>query len=348
MALTPMMQQYMEVKNKYKEYILMYRLGDFYEMFFEDAKVAAQELKLTLTARNCGLEEKAPMCGVPYHSVEPYITKLVDAGYKIAICEQIGDPSPRGIVRREVSRLITPGTNQNLDASKADSNNFLCGVVQIDKKYAIAFVDITTGEFRATKISRAVDVLDEIKRMKPVEIIYNGVLSINEVLIVDYCLGHNISCTELLENYFDIQECEDQIKKQFNVDFITSLGLDEDSLVVVCGSIIKYIFETQKSFLANILTINIYSQKSNMLIDGFTTRNLELVETMRDAKKIGSLFWVLDKTKTSMGARFLRNSILSPSTERGLLLKRYDAIEELTSKIIPLDELRKIYQGYMI
>lgn len=346
MALTPMMQQYFEIKEVYKEYIIFFRLGDFYEMFFDDAKTVSKELQITLTARSCGQQEKAPMCGVPYHAAEPYISKLVEKGYKIAICEQTQDANnSKGIVKREVVKLITPGTNQNIDTKNSDENNYLCTVVEFAKEYAIVFVDITTGTFKLTKINDANIILDEIKRMNPAEILYNDVLNINEIPIVSFCLKNNISCTELSNSYFDIEECKENIKKQFKLEFIQGLGLYSDLMILAVGSTIRYIYESQKGFLSNILGIEIYTLDSNMIIDGFTTRNLELVETMRDAKKQGSLFGVLDKTKTALGARYLRNSILSPSLDKALIIKRYDAIEDIKANLPLLDELREYLDG---
>lgn len=342
MSLTPMMQQYLEVKKKYKDYILMYRLGDFYEMFFDDAVTVSKELKLTLTGKQCGLEERAPMCGVPFHAVTPYITKLVGLGYKIAICEQVEDPKQsKGIVKREVSKLITPGTTLNLDIDSVDRNNYLCSISYIGDKFGVGFVDITTGKFMVTELDNCRELLDEINKFKPAEIIYNQQMSISSFRIVDYCKDNNISCTEMDNIYFDVDEAKEQIIRQFSVSFVDGLGLKKITHILASGSLIRYIFETQKNFLGNILNIEIYSIGSNMIIDSFTARNLELVETMREAKKNGSLFWILDRTKTAMGARFMRNVILSPELDRATILKRYDAIDELNSNIMLRDDIRE-------
>ncbi len=343
MALTPMMQQYLDVKKQYSDYIVMFRLGDFYEMFFEDAITVSKELKLTLTGKSCGLEERAPMCGVPHHAVNPYITKLISLGYKIVICEQVEDPKlTKGIVKREVSRIITPGTNQNLDIDKNDSNNYLCSIAQIGNKIGVAFIDVTTGKFLVTETDTYREVEDELNKYRPVEIIYNIQLAVGGFPIIDYCKDRNISCSELDSTYFDDEEAKRELCRQFKIEFVDALGIDKLSMLIAAGSIIKYIHYTQKSFLGNIIGINIYSIRANMVIDSFTIRNLELVETMRDAKKHGSLFWVLDKTNTSMGARFLRNEILAPSLDKALILKRYDSIDELNEDVIKRDDVREI------
>lgn len=342
MPLTPMMQQYVDTKKEHSDCILFYRLGDFYEMFFEDAIIASKELDLVLTGKSCGLEEKAPMCGIPHHSSLNYINKLVQKGYKVAIGEQVEDPkTSKGLVKREVVRIVTPGTNQDLENDSFDRNNYLCSIAYSGGKYGISFVDITTGKFLVTAVDSTNDLLDEINRFMPVEIVYNSNLSISDVCIQEFCQREEISQTELKSIYFDIEESKNLLKSQFNVGFVEGLGLTDETMLISSGAVIRYLQETQRSSLKNILDIECYSVGKNMVLDIFTRRNLELVETIREAKKIGSLFWVLDKTKTAMGARFMRNSILSPLTDAIKLNMRFDTIEEFNLNLMARDEIRE-------
>lgn len=346
MALTPMMQQYVNTKEEHPDCILFYRLGDFYEMFFDDALTVARELDLTLTGKACGLPERAPMCGVPHHSAQSYITRLVNKGFKVAVCEQVEDPKEaKGIVRREVVRIVTPGTNNDLDASDSDSNRYLAAVVATGSGYGLAFADMTTGTFLVTDVRDAKEMLDEVNRFAPVEILMNQRMLIDTVGIETYCKQTEIAYTALGPEYFNESACEERIKRQFKVSFLDGLGLTTVGAVLAAGAVLRYLFETQKAALRNILDVRCYQIGGNMVIDGFTRRNLELTETMRDARKTGTLFWVLDKTKTAMGARFMRNAILSPLMSKEAIEARYDAVTAMNEDVISRDELREYLSG---
>ena len=340
---TPMMQQYFEIKNQYKDCILFYRLGDFYEMFFEDALTASKELEITLTGRDCGQEERAPMCGVPYHACDSYLNKLVEKGYKVAICEQVEDPkTTKGIVKRDVIRIVTPGTNistQNLDESK---NNYLMTVYANDGVFGISVVDITTGDFKATEVITLQKVLDEINKFHPAEIICNKEFYEEDFNVSYYENQLHISISVLEKHYFTKESCKDIIYKHFKVKSVDGLGLaDMHFAVIACGVTLQYLTETQKDNLAHLLRITPYITEEYMLIDSATRRNLELTETLRDKNKRGSLLWVLDKTKTAMGARLLRSYIEQPLVQRAGLELRYDAIEELNQKMMFREEIRE-------
>ncbi len=342
-GLTPMMQQYMDTKNQYKDCILFYRLGDFYEMFFDDALTASRELEITLTGRDCGQEERAPMCGVPHHACDTYLNRLIDKGYKVAICEQVEDPSQaKGIVRREVVRVVTPGTNMctaNLDESK---NNYLMSVCDIDNLFGISVVDITTGDFKTCQVVGADKLNDEINKFMPAEIIGNNGFSISGIDMEYYKerLGISIS---ILENwYFDDDMCNDLIKSHFGVSNIEGLGLkDYPVATIASGALLKYLYETQKSSLSHLNKITTYSVDEYMIIDSSSRRNLELCETLRDKTKRGSLLWVLDKTKTAMGARLLREYVEQPLISKEKIEERLDTIETLNNDMINREELRE-------
>lgn len=341
--LTPMMKQYFEIKKQYEDCILFYRLGDFYEMFFDDALTASKELEITLTGRDCGQEERAPMCGVPYHACDGYLNKLIEKGYKVAICEQVEDPkAAKGIVKRDVIRIVTPGTNistQNLDEGK---NNYLMTLFANDGVFGIAVVDITTGDFRTTEVMGIQKVIDEINKFQPSELVYNEAFLKEDFDITYYHEQMGISISSLAAHYFTEENCKEQLFRHFKVKSLEGLGLiDTPFAMLACGATLQYLTETQKNNLSHLLHITPYITEQYMLIDSSTRRNLELTETLRDKKKRGSLLWVLDKTKTAMGARLLRSFIEQPLINKQSLELRYDTVEELNGKMMLREELRE-------
>lgn len=341
--LTPMMQQYMETKNQYKDCILFYRLGDFYEMFFDDALCVTKELELTLTGKSCGLDERAPMCGVPFHSAESYINRLVERGYKVAICEQVEDPkSAKGLVKREVIRVVTPGTNSFTSSLDETRNNYLMGIVSIEGKFGISVVDVTTGEYLMTEVDSVSKLLDEINKFTPSEIICNDTFYISGVDMNDLSSRLGIVIFPLDPSYFDKDSCQRALCRHFKVSTLEGLGFKEYAIgTIAAGSIMQYLEETQKCSLAHISHLLPYHTGKYMLLDRNTRRNLELVETLREKQKRGSLLWVLDKTKTAMGARKLRSSLEQPLIDKETILQRYDAIDELNQDVITREELRE-------
>ncbi len=291
--LTPMMQQYMDIKEEYKDCILFFRLGDFYEMFFDDAITASKELEITLTGKNCGLEEKAPMCGVPHHSAEGYINKLIEKGYKVAIGEQVEDPKlAKGIVKRDVVRVVTPGTNMNLQSLDADRHNYLLAIYQNIAHYGIAYVDITTGDFAVTQVSGYEKVLDELAKIQPSEIICNDTVNENELLMEAIKTRFKAFVNVKEDYYFDSSRCKEHIMAQLNVKAIEGLGFKEHTeALVASGVLIQYLIETQKSHLDHLTHIQYYATEDYMLLDLSTRRNLELVETLREKKNVEGLFY---------------------------------------------------------
>ena len=327
--LSPMMQKYLETKEQYKDCILFYRLGDFYEMFFDDALTASKVLEITLTGKNCGLEERAPMCGVPFHSVEPYITKLIENGYKVAICEQVEDPKlAKGLVKREVTRIVTPGTNIDSMSLDENSNNYLMSVFIYLNNIGFSICDVTTGDFYLSEITGIRNLFDEIYKYKPAEIICNSQflssgLDIEELKTKT---GTQISCLD--DYYFEENSCKKTILKHFKVHSLVGMGLDDYELgIIAAGSLLTYLNETQMIHLNHITQLNPTSNGVYMVIDNATRRNLELTETMRDKQKRGSLLWVLDKTKTAMGARTLRTMTQQPLVNKDMIEERLDAVE---------------------
>ena len=335
MPLTPMMQKYMETKEEYKDCILFYRLGDFYEMFFEDAKTCSQELDLTLTGKSCGLEERAPMCGVPFHSADIYIDKLVGKGYKVAICEQVEDPKlAKGLVKREVIRVATPGTNLNTNTLDESRNNYLMCIVYTTNAYGVSYVDVTTGDYYVTEFDTENKLLDEIGKTMPSEIICNDSFVVSGIDLEDLRGRLGITVSAIDHWYFDEDGCRRALQEHFGVSTLSGLGLDDYSIgIVAAGAVMQYLTETQKISLDHIRTIKPYAANQFMLLDRATRRNLELCETMREKAKRGSLFWVLDKTKTAMGARLLRNSIEQPLVDPEEIDRRLDMVEELNENI---------------
>ena len=341
--LSPMMQHYLQVKNEYPDCIIFYRLGDFYEMFFEDAKVVSKELELTLTGRACGLEERAPMCGVPFHAADTYLNRLVQRGYKVAICEQVEDPSTaKGMVKREVVRIATPGTNIDMQALDESKNNYIMCIVYSVEKYGISIADVTTGDFFVTEVDSERKLIDEINKFSPSEIICNEAFYMSGVDVTDMKERLRIAITSLDAWYFGDDLAKETLLSHFKIHTLEGLGLqDYDCGVLASGALLKYLYETQKNTLSNILAIHPYSIGKYMIIDSSSRRNLELVETLREKQKRGSLLWVLDKTKTAMGARLLRSYVEQPLIEKTEILRRQDFISMLNKNEITREELRE-------
>ena len=340
---TPMMMQYLETKEQYKDCILFYRLGDFYEMFFEDAITVSRELELTLTGKSCGQEERAPMCGIPYHAVDGYLNRLISKGYRVAICEQVEDPkAAKGLVKREVTRIVTPGTNLNTQAMDETKNNYLMGITYLDSWFGISTVDVTTGDYYVTQVEELRQAMDEIIKFMPSEIVYNATLELSGMDLEDLRNRLGIALTPLADWYFDEEICEKELKQHFKVGTLDGLGLKDFEIgTIAAGSVLRYLYETQKSSLSHITRLLTYLPGKYMVIDSSTRRNLELTETLREKQKRGSLLWVLDKTKTAMGARMLRSFIEQPLIKKQDIEERLDAIEELNRHVITREEMRE-------
>ena len=342
-VLSPMMQEYCKTKETYKDCILFYRLGDFYEMFFEDALLVSKELELTLTGKDCGLEERAPMCGIPFHAAETYIKRLIEKGHKVAICEQVEDPKKaKGLVKREVIRVVTPGTT--LDATSLDEskNNYLMSIVSMEDHFGCAIADITTGDCFLTEVDKPQKLLDEINKFVPAEIICNDAFFMSGIDTEDLKDRLRICIFPLDNWYFDDSLCKRTLREHFHVNTLEGLGIqDYDSGVIAAGALFQYLNETQKTALSHMASIRPYSADKFMLIDSSSRRNLELVETLREKQKRGSLLWVLDKTKTAMGARTLRKYIEQPLIDKNAIEKRLDAVDELMKNAISREEIRE-------
>ena len=345
--LSPMMQHYLQTKKEYPGCILFYRLGDFYEMFFEDAEIASRELELTLTGKSCGLPERAPMCGVPFHAVDSYLTRLVEKGYKAAICEQVEDPrTAKGMVKREVIRIVTPGTNLDMDSIEEGKNNFIfCILYSRQGKSGISVADVTTGEFYMTETEGDRKIYDEIVRYSPSEIICNESFMLSGLDLTDLQERLGIIINTLGAHYFDENAAEKIISEHFHVSSLIALGMDDKRAgSTAAGALLKYLYDTQKNSLSNITGISVYASGKYMLLDSSTRRNLELTETMREKKKRGSLLWVLDRTGTAMGARKLHQMIEQPLVDRELIEKRLDAVDMLCQNTVDRDEIREYLQ----
>lgn len=343
LEVTPMMQHYLKTKEENKDCILFYRLGDFYEMFFEDAKIVSKELELTLTGKACGLEERAPMCGVPFHAADTYINRLVAKGYKVAICEQVEDPkTAKGIVKREVIRIVTPGTNIDMQSLDEARNNYIMSIVYLDDKYGISTADVTTGDFFVTEVDSERKLLDEMNKFSPSEIICNEAFYMSGIDIDDMRERLSIAVSALDSWYFGDELAKETLLSHFKVHTLMALGLEDyDCGVIASGSLLKYLMETQKNSLDHILEIHPYSIGKYMIIDSSSRRNLELVETLREKQKRGSLLWVLDKTKTAMGARLLRSYVEQPLIDKAEIIKRQNMIEVLNKAAITREEFRE-------
>ena len=342
-SLSPMMVHYCQTKCAYKDSILFYRLGDFYEMFFEDAKTVSRELELTLTGKDCGLSERAPMCGIPYHAAETYINRLIDKGYKVAICEQVEDPkTAKGIVKREVTRIVTPGTNLNMQELDEGKNNYLMSIVCVGDHFGVSTADITTGDCYVTEIDEERKLWDEINKFLPAEIICNDAFLVSGVDVDDLRNRLHISVFALESWYFGDDLCKQTLLEHFKISSLEGLGLgDYDSGVIAAGSLFRYLLDTQKNTMEHMNKIIPYTTDRYMVIDSSSRRNLELVETLREKQKRGSLLWVLDKTKTAMGARMLRNFVEQPLIDADAINERLDAVTELNMQAMLREEIRE-------
>ena len=353
--LSPMMQHYLKTKDENPDCVLFYRLGDFYEMFFDDAVNISKELELTLTGKDCGLEERAPMCGIPYHAAEVYISRLIEKGYKVAICEQVQDPKlAKGLVERKVIRIVTPGTSMENNTLVEDRNNYIFCFSAYEKAenkggtvYGIAVSDISTGDFECSSVNSFSKVLDEITKYSPKEVLYaksSSFVNDNEIMSTYKELITRLSITESVvpDYYFNLDTSISSIERQFNVSGVEGLGLkDIPETTMRVGALLQYLYDTQMSTLGQINALKLYYANDYMIIDSSTKRNLELTETMRDGAKRGSLLWVLDKTKTAMGARKLRSYIETPLLDIPRIEDRLDAIDSLNVNVISRDEMRE-------
>ena len=346
MTVTPMMQQYLDIKEQYKDCILMFRLGDFYEMFFDDAVVASRELEIALTGRDCGLEERAPMCGVPYHAIDSYIARLVQRGYKVAICEQMEDPAlAKGIVKREVIRVVTPGTVTDMAMLDEKKNNYLVSIYAKKHMYGFAAVDVSTGYFATTRITwgnTLGKLLDEIAKYAPAEIITNRAFFDSKEAAGQLTGRFSAYISQLDDACYEDGFCIDLLRSHFGS---TILPDEEAELCVnASGALLYYLEQTQKSSLGHIQQITPYKLEEYMILDMTARRNLELTETMRERSRKGSLLWVLDRTMTSMGARALRRWVEQPLINIGDINERLEAVEELKDKFMVRMELRELFR----
>ena len=341
--LTPMMKQYMQTKEEYKDCILFYRLGDFYEMFFEDALTASKELEITLTGKNCGLEERAPMCGIPYHAVDSYLNRLVSKGYKVAICEQVEDPkTAKGIVKREVIRVVTPGTNLDTQGLDETKNNYIMCIVYMADRYGLSIADVTTGEYLVTELDSQTKLLDELYKFMPSEIVCNEAFYMSGMDLDDLKNRLHMAIYSLEAWYFDDALCRETLQEHFKVASLEGIGLSDcECGMIASGALLKYLEETQKNSLSHMSRLTRYATGNYMVLDSATRRNLELVETLREKQKRGSLLWVLDKTKTAMGARTLRKYVEQPLIDKVSIVKRLDAVAELKDNAICREEIRE-------
>lgn len=312
-------------------------------MFFEDAKTVSRELELTLTGKDCGLSERAPMCGIPYHAAETYINRLIDKGYKVAICEQVEDPkTAKGIVKREVTRVVTPGTNLNMQELDEGENNYLMAIVCVGDHFGVSTADITTGDCYVTEIDEERKLWDEINKFLPAEIICNDAFLVSGVDVDDLRNRLHISVFALESWYFGDDLCKQTLLEHFKISSLEGLGLaDYDSGVIAAGSLFRYLLDTQKNTMEHMNKIIPYTTDRYMVIDSSSRRNLELVETLREKQKRGSLLWVLDKTKTAMGARMLRSFVEQPLIDADAINERLDAVTELNMQAMLREEIRE-------
>ncbi|KIR01898.1 DNA mismatch repair protein MutS [Lachnospiraceae bacterium TWA4] len=327
--LSPMMKHYLSIKKEHPDCVIFYRLGDFYEMFFDDAVAVSKELELTLTGKVCGLKEKAPMCGVPHHSVDGYLTRLVQRGYKVAIVEQVEDPSEaKGLVRREVVRIVTPGTITSEQALDETKNNYIMCIVSFKKTFAIATADISTGDFFTSEVESIKTLNDEIYKFMPAEVIHDNQLPKLEILEVQDIAASIVEVDEL--------QAKTCLMKHFKEDQQL-----KESEMIAAGVLLLYLYETQMDFVGQLTAIVPYQSEKYMVLDTSTRRNLELTQTLREKGKKGSLLGVLDHTKTAMGARMLRQWIEQPLVDKEEICKRQDAISEWISRVADREEIRE-------
>ena len=345
-GLTPMMQQYLQLKAENKDCLLFFRLGDFYEMFFDDAKLVSRELELTLTGRDCGLEERAPMCGVPHHAVDTYVERLISKGYRVAICEQMEDPAlAKGLVQRGITRIITPGTVIESNMLDEKANNFLLSVCFASDRAGLAFADVSTGEFFVHEVTNPEDTLsDELARIAPMEII------VSDMVRMRSCTGREMqSVSEQPGAWYQLANATEALCRHFRLSDLSPLGLSEEYKAAACaaGALMRYLSETQKNALQHITELRIYQGSETMLLDRNTRRNLELTESIRGRSRKGSLLALMDKTATAMGGRLLRSWIEQPLVNRAKIERRLDAVEEFAGQHVLtmtlLDELQGVY-----
>ncbi len=338
--MSPMMVHYLETKKQYPDCILFYRLGDFYEMFFEDAQTAASELELVLTGKDCGMDERAPMCGIPYHAAETYITRLVKKGYKVAIAEQTEDPkTAKGLVRREVIRVVTPGTIISSDALDDGRNNYLMCVAYVCGVFGLSAIDIGTGEFYLSETSDLKSLMDFYTHFSPSEIICNDEFFMSGADTDALSDREHGKLNPMPRDYFSEDECRKLLEKHFHAD-ISGLGIsDMPSGMIAAGAVLRYVYDTQFSTVSYVTGIRIYNLSEHMILDSSTMRNLELLETLREKEKKGSLLYVLDKTRTAMGARLMRKFISEPLIQKQAIMNRQDAVEELCGRFIDREEM---------
>ncbi len=339
--LTPMMKQYFEVKDRYPDCILFFRLGDFYEMFFEDAIIASKTLEIALTGKSCGLEERAPMCGIPFHSANSYISKLVEAGYKVAIGEQLEDPqTTKGIVKRDVIRVVTPGTVLEGSLLENKKNNYLLSLYIKEELCGLTYVDISTGEVNATYLSTD-KIIEEIAKVHPTEIIINDLNFIPKLQNIA-----TISNIYINENFDEKYLDESILNEYFSNEYLNNIKFDDKALIKNSLSILlNYIFNTQKQVTSNINNINIYNSSEYMVLDMFTRVNLELTGTIRGNKKKGSLLHVLDKTSTAMGGRLLRKYVEEPLVNKSKIDERLNVIQEIKDDFMLREDLNEILKN---
>ncbi len=342
MALSKMMAHYLTVKEQYSDCIIFYRLGDFYEMFFEDAKTASRVLDLTLTGRDCGLEERAPMCGVPFHAAEQYIGKLVSAGYKVAICEQLTEPNGKELVQRDVIRVVTSGTVTDDSQIDEKINNYVCSVYHSHSKYGVAWADITTGDFYATAVENTEELLDLLTRVSPAEIVTNK--SAYDLIYDSPLFTHGVikKPYAFKEYAYAEQSAQKGLLEQLKVHSLSAVGIEGNSLVICsAGALLEYLRETQKHALANIRNLTLESKGEYMILDSNCMRNLEILSSTHNGKVYGSLLYVLDQTSTAMGARFMRNVLSTPLQDINRINYRLDGVEELFRNLIVNNALRE-------
>ncbi len=342
-GLSPMMKEYLTTKEEYADCILMYRIGDFFEMFFDDALTVSKELELTLTGKECGLSERAPMCGVPFHAIDTYVTRLVNNGHKVALCDQVEDPKKaKGLVKRAITRVVTPGTNLESGAEEEGKNNYLMSIVCTDNRFGLASCDVATGEFLMTETGDAGKLLDEIHKIAPSEIITNEAFQISGIDISDMKNINHVLIEAMDERYFEEKSAEQVLMDHFHASSMEGLGIDDYPCgICAAGGLLTYLFETQKTDLTHISAIHPYTAEDYMLLGTATMRNLELTETLREKQKRGSLLGVLDRTKTAMGARLLRKWIEQPLISMDKIVRRQDAVEALVNHEIDAEEIRE-------
>lgn len=348
--ISPMMMQYLEIKEKYNDTILFFRLGDFYEMFYEDARLASKELELTLTGKDCGQGERAPMCGIPYHSCDAYISRLVSKGYKIAICDQVGEIPLRGIVKRDVVRVVTPGTVIEGSMLEEGTNNFICAIHKIKGSASVCFCDVSTGELKVTSWEGVTEVSQKVKnellRFMPSEILYCGDSDLFSCIVDLARQKINSLVDKIDETRYTNETCEKLICGHFKKSNLSDLSLNgKELLTLSLGVLIDYLRNTQKLGLERISTISFYNDGEFMKLDPNTRRNLELTETLRNKSKIGSLLGVVDQTRTAMGKRMIKTWIEQPLFDMGEIIKRQDAVEELLTNSILLNDLKEQIAG---